>query len=94
MVTSSNICKNLLKHWWRKNVSIQESDALLAGETGEDRELMLLILDLPLQYRIPIYLYYYEGYSTVEIAGIVGKSDATVRWYLMKGRELIRKELG
>lgn len=94
IVTASNICKNMLKHWWRKRVSIQESDSLMAGESQRDRELMMVILKLPLQYRIPVYLYYYEGYNSAEIGKIMGKSDATVRWYLSKGRELLKKEVG
>lgn len=94
LVTASNICKNVLRHWWRKNVSIQESDGLLEGESRKDRELMMVILNLPLQYRIPIYLFYYEGYTSAEIGKIMGKSDATIRWYLAKGRELLKKEVG
>lgn len=94
IVTASNVCKNVLKHWWRKNVSIQESDSLEAGESKRDRELLMVILKLPVQYRIPIYLFYYEGYSSAEIGKMMGKSDATIRWYLMKGRELLKKEVG
>lgn len=94
IVTASNICKNVLKHWWRKNVSIQESDSLLEGETQRDRELLMVILKLPLQYRIPIYLYYYEGYTSAEIGKFMGKSDGTIRWYLSKGREILKKEMG
>ncbi len=94
LVTAGNICKNVLKHWWRKNVSIEESDSLAAGESPQDRELMMVILNLPLQYRIAVYLYYYEGYTSAEIGKIMGKSDTTVRWYLSKGRELLKKEVG
>lgn len=93
IVTASNICKNVLKHWWRKRVSIQEDYGGKTGETS-DRELLMVVFNLPRQYRVAIYLYYYEGYSSSEIAKFMGKSDATVRWYLMKGRELLKKEVG
>ncbi len=93
IVTASNVCKNVLKHWWRKRVSLQESNEIKTEESRRDRELLMVILNLPRQYRIAVYLYYYEGYSSAEIAKFMGKSDATVRWYLMKGRELLKKEV-
>ncbi len=94
IVTASNVCKNILKQWWRRNVSILESDSFDKGESGPDRELLMVILKLPVKYRIPIYLFYYEGYNSAQIAEMIGKSDATIRGYLKKGRELLRKEVG
>lgn len=94
IVAASNVCKNILKQWWRRNVSILESDSLNKGESAQDRELLMVILKLPVKYRIPIYLFYYEGYNSAQIGEMMGKSDATIRGYLKKGRELLRKEVG
>lgn len=94
IVTASNICKNVLAHWWRKNVSIEEWDGLITGQNQEDTEFLMVVLNLPVKYRIPVYLHYYEGYSSVEIGKMMGKNDATIRGWLKKGRELLGKELG
>lgn len=37
-----------------------------------------------------IHLYYYEQYSTGEIAGLLGKKESTVRSLLARGRALLR----
>ena len=99
IVTASNVCKNVLAHWWRKTVSIEEWDGTNNSGSDveaaqEDREFLSLVLDLPEKYRIPIDLHYYEGYSAVEIGKMLKKSDSTIRGYLMKGREILGKEIG
>lgn len=51
-------------------------------------------MNLPEKYRIVIHLFYYEGYSTKEIAEILKKSDSAVRTQLCRGREMLKKSLG
>ena len=48
---------------------------------------------LPARYRGVIHLYYYEGYTTVEIARILGARESTVRSLLARGREKLRAVL-
>lgn len=91
IVTASNTCKSELSHWWRKRGEIQEWDNPVCQ--GEDKEFLELVLSLPQKYRIPIYLHYYEGYSAVEIGRMLGKNDSTIRGYLLKGREILGKEI-
>lgn len=43
--------------------------------------------------RAALVLHYYVGYSTKEIAGIIGASAATVRVHLSQGRKRIRRIL-
>ncbi|NLM60949.1 MAG: helix-turn-helix domain-containing protein, partial [Clostridiales bacterium] len=45
------------------------------------------------KYKTAIYLYYYEGYTTAEIAKILNKNQSTIRGYLLKGRELLKMEM-
>ena len=45
---------------------------------------------LPPELRAAVHLYYYEGYSTPEIAELVGKSESAVRMRLMRARRLLR----
>lgn len=40
-----------------------------------------------------VHLYYYEQYSTVEIAKLLGKKESTVRSLLTRARGLLRDEL-
>ena len=43
--------------------------------------------------RAVVHLFYYEGYSTTEIAGIIGDAPATVRSHLHRARKALRIEL-
>ncbi len=88
-----NECKNLTRaKWWR-----QESYDDRAGEMTFDSparsELYYAVMDLPKKYRLPIYLHYYEGYSTQEIAALLHTSKNTVCTQLRRGRELLKVTL-
>lgn len=56
-------------------------------------EMMELVMQLPEKYKTPVYLYYYEGYNSREIAGLLHKSESTVRTYLQKARRLLKSEI-
>ena len=56
-------------------------------------EMMELVMQLPEKYKTPVYLYYYEGYNSREIAGLLHKSESTVRTYLQKARRLLKLEI-
>ncbi len=47
-----------------------------------------------LKYRAPVYLYYYEGYSGAEIADMLHKPAYTIRSYLSKARQELKKQIG
>ena len=86
IVTARNECKNQLKHWWRTSRAGEEALEHLAWEQPEDRELWEYILSLPEKYRMVLYLHYYQGYSTLETAEILGKNPSTVRTWLVQAR--------
>lgn len=44
-------------------------------------------------YRNVLYLYYFAGYRTEEIAGLLGKRAGTIRMQLLRGREQLRTQL-
>ncbi len=48
---------------------------------------------LPERYRTAIYLHYYEGLSTEEIARILGEKPTTIRTRLRRGREKLKTML-
>lgn len=85
-----NECKRALRSPWRRTGDIEEYANELHFETQEHSELFYAVMELPEKYRTAIYLYYYEDYSTDEIAQITGTPAATVRTRLRRGRELLR----
>ncbi len=93
IVTASNICKNSLKHWYRKIINIHSIEENLES-TAPHTELLNSVLKLPDKYKITIYMYYYEGYNSREIARILKKNESTIRTYLKIGRSLLKDDLG
>ena len=88
-----NECKRALRSQWRKAGNIEEYANELHFETQEHSDLFYAVMELPEKYRTAIYLYYYEDYSTDEIARLTGTPAATVRTRLRRGRELLRAGL-
>ena len=92
--TGVNECRQIRRQWWKKRVHIEEDLSIYGQETEqEDRELLAVISALPEKYRIPMYMYYYEGYQTEEIAKMLGKRASTVRSWLLRGRRYLREAL-
>lgn len=56
-------------------------------------EMMELVMSLPEKYKTAVYLYYYEGYDSREIASLLHKPDSTIRTYLQKARKILKQEL-
>ena len=91
IVTAQNECKNMLKHWFRSKRD-ELSDVPEASYVDDDskKELMEKVFSLDEKYRLPIYLYYYEGYSTSEISEMLDIKHSTIRTYMAKGREKLK----
>lgn len=93
VVTASNLCKDSLKKWWRKNENIDDFGEIPAEEPEED-SILECILRLPADYKDAVYLYYYEGYTTVEIARHLKCPEATVRSRLSRARKQLQSMMG
>ena len=90
-----NTCKDELKSFFRKKVhSIEDVTPELCCIQENDQELLDHISRLPPKYKNVIYLFYYEGYTAVEIAKILKKNDNTIYTWLSRAREKLKKELG
>lgn len=89
-----NACKDLLRSFLRKPTVPLELAEELAGSSDENREVLQAVLSLPPKYKDAVYLFYYEGYSAVEIAQILHKKENTIYTWLARGRELLRQQLG
>lgn len=71
-----NMAKNYLNSSrFRMNLPLIEDLSYLPKE---ESGLLEEVMDLPEKYRIVIHLYYYEGYSTKEIASTLGKRSSTI----------------
>lgn len=90
IVTARNECRNQLKHWWRTRRASEETLLSLTWEQPEDGQLWDLILKLPEKERMVLYLYYYQGYSTLEMAQLMQAKPATVRTWLFRAREKLK----
>lgn len=66
---------------------------MAAPEAPEEGSVTQAVLSLPVRYRVPIHLYYYEEYSVAEIAQITGKSEGTIKSHLFRARALLRDKL-
>ena len=92
--TATNRCKDVLRHWWRRRESIEDFHDLQSPEEIETDDVFQAVMALPDKYKAVVYLHYYEGYTSVEIAGILKKPQSTVRNYLHDARALLRERLG
>ena len=88
-----NQCKDQLKSRWRRTTVDLEAARAVPAPEAEEGSLLAAVELLPPKYRAVIYLYYYEGYSAREIAGLLGETPAAVATQLSRGREKLRTHL-
>lgn len=90
--TAANLSKNRIEY-----NALRTSDELSEDLAEEEKEDLSFVWDavkaLPVQFREVIHLHYYEGYSTEEIAKILGRNPSTVRSDLRRGREKLKAVL-
>ena len=92
--TTINACHDLRKNAYsRKTVGL---DAVTGKESPKapDSDLLEEIKKLPVNYRMSIYLYYYEGYTSKEISEMLKKPCSTIRNHLCEARNLLKERLG
>lgn len=92
--TATNLCKNVLKSWWRKRMNLEDSEKLQGNGNIEIDETLSMVMELPDKYKTVVYLYYYEGYTSVDISEFLNKPQSTIRNYLHEARNVLREKLG
>ena len=91
MQVTANECRDLLRSsWWKKTVPLETAEPQSWG--GVDETMFLLRKLLP-QYRVVLYLHYYEQYTTTEIAQLLKIPAGTVSTRLRRGREQLKNML-
>lgn len=93
IVTARNECKNQLKHWWRTRRAGEEALDTLTWEQPEQGEVWGQVAALPGPHRLVLYLHYYRGYTTGEIADMLGENPSTVRSRLAAARKKLKLKL-
>ena len=91
--TTINICKNHLKSAFVRHTIRLEAAGEVPAFPEQTAELPEAMKILPENYRITLYLYYFEGYSVKEAALILGQRENTVSAWLSRGRKRLRQIL-
>ena len=74
----------------RRTIDLPDPDPRLRAELAQ--EVQFILERVPVLYRTILVLRDLEGFSSAEVAAIVGRREATVRWRLAKARELFREQ--
>lgn len=86
---AANLSKNRIDY--NRLRDTDELSETLAAEQREDLSFVWeAVKQLPPAHREAIHLFYYEGYTTGEIAEILGRKESSVRSDLRRGREKLK----
>lgn len=99
-----NHCKDYLKSWYNRNVTATEDELIKTwSQQGtieqelirkdEDQQLALAVMELPVNYREVIYLFYFEELPIKEIALMISAKENTVKTRLRRAKELLKEKL-
>lgn len=80
------------KFWKRHRVSFDESFSII--QDTKEKQLLYDLMELPVNQRNALYLYYYEGYPIHEISKLMYANENTVKSWMRRGKEALRISLG
>ncbi len=86
-----NLSKNLKSSAWNKRIINLDENIEFYNE--EENSVFSTICELPQNYKTVIYLMYYEGYKVKEIAKLMNKREGTIKTWLFRAREMLKKKL-
>ena len=93
IVTARNECRDQLKHWWRRCREDASALDALVWEEPRDGLVWDQVAALPEKHRLVLFLHYYQGYATDEIAGLLRENPSTVRSRLVQARKKLKLRL-
>jgi len=88
-----NECKRYYASPWRRTEPLEYYAETLASPDTDTRDVLSCVMQLPRKYRLAIYLHYYEGYSTSELAVLLKRPKSTVCTWLERGRNQLKTML-
>ena len=83
---AANCAGDLFRSAWRRKARPLEEAQGLTQPGQEMSSVLEAVMTLPSNYRIPLHLFYYEGYSVAEVAALMGAKEGTVKSWLSRGR--------
>lgn len=90
----ANECYQILRNRQRQEVTdpfeLPQQDQTVVYEESEDEDILRLIMKMPKQHQEVLILYYYDEFSTKEIAQILNIPLGTVKSRLARGRKQLR----
>ncbi len=90
-----NLCKDQLRSARRKHTVLRDDLPPVSRQSDDaSHSLLREVLSLPPDYRLVIYLHYYEGYTLREIAGYLHKSENTIQTRHQRAKELLKSSMG
>ena len=93
LTCAANVCKDELKSARRKRAAEMPEETPDHRASAETNDVLAAVLALPELYKDCVYLHYYEGYKTDEIASMCGAPPSTIRNRLSDARKLLRAAL-
>lgn len=93
MKVTVNRCKMIFRSPWSKIEDIENYGETLGFEDQSYMDLFLAVMNLDKKYRVPLMLFYYEGYSTSEIASLLDIPEKTVSTRLFRAKGKLRDYL-
>ena len=88
-----NECKRMSAHPWRKRtVPLDQCPEPVFSDPAR-QTLYQEVMELPAKYRVPLYLYYYEGYKVDEVGELLGLNASTVQTRLARARAKLKIQL-
>jgi RNA polymerase sigma-70 factor, ECF subfamily len=101
---ASNHCKDYLKSWHYRKISVTEYVSSLYRDNQDGPEQVLLkktassellsaLFMMPVKYREIIFLYYYHEFTQKKISEICGLNLNTVKSRMARAKELLKKTL-
>lgn len=90
---AANRCRDLRRFRLRHPHTGLEEVAGRCAEPG-DRAVLEALMSLPEKFRVVLLLHYVEGYSTGQIALMIGRTPSAVKMRLQKGRKLLEQAYG
>lgn len=84
------VASNEAKNFIRRN-ALRRKEPISENIPEEDYEISEIMKSLKRDYRVVIYLHYYEGYSVKELSKILKISESNVKVRLKRGRDKLKE---
>jgi RNA polymerase sigma-70 factor (ECF subfamily) len=93
---AGNVCKDALRRNKYRSADDLDDFRDIAADNRADFETddtLTAVMTLPERYKTAVYLHYYEGYKTEEIAQMLKKPHSTIRNHLSEARKILQTML-